>query len=389
MTAFNIAGDGLPNSGDLTDQDFALVCYNCTAQPDFTLQATPTARSICAPDEATFDVIIGQVSGYDQPVTLSAAGAFTTAFSANPVIPPDNSLLTLGNTNSLAAGDYEVIIWGIAPTSTHTTTVSLSLYNSLPGNITLITPTNGITNTGLAPTFTWQTAAQAASYTLEVAEDSAFNAIVYTTTVKGAEHTLPQDLAALTTYYWRVRADNVCGAGAMSSPYSFTTALIACSAPALPITDDDALGVIIDLLVTEAEIVTDLNVLLDVSHPWVGDLSFVLEHVETGARAVLVDRPGYPDLPFGCSGDGIGALLDDEAAVLAEDTCALSGVAISGSVAPNEPLAAFDGELWPGTWRLTAIDNELYDMGTLNRWCLLPAYEVRLNHDLFLPLVWR
>ena len=30
VTGFNIAGDGIPNSGDATDQDFALVCYNCS-----------------------------------------------------------------------------------------------------------------------------------------------------------------------------------------------------------------------------------------------------------------------------------------------------------------------------------------------------------------------
>jgi hypothetical protein len=35
VTAFNIAGDGVPNNDDMTDQDFALVCYNC-----FTVQDT-------------------------------------------------------------------------------------------------------------------------------------------------------------------------------------------------------------------------------------------------------------------------------------------------------------------------------------------------------------
>src|SRR5262249_52940843 len=29
VTGFNIAGDGVPGVGDATDQDFALVCYNC------------------------------------------------------------------------------------------------------------------------------------------------------------------------------------------------------------------------------------------------------------------------------------------------------------------------------------------------------------------------
>jgi hypothetical protein len=33
VLGFNIAGDGVPNSGDGTDQDFALVCMNCRADP--------------------------------------------------------------------------------------------------------------------------------------------------------------------------------------------------------------------------------------------------------------------------------------------------------------------------------------------------------------------
>ena len=40
ITAANIAGDGVPYNGDTTDQDFALVCYNCALGP--TPTPTPT-----------------------------------------------------------------------------------------------------------------------------------------------------------------------------------------------------------------------------------------------------------------------------------------------------------------------------------------------------------
>ncbi|PZQ17327.1 MAG: hypothetical protein DI564_05815 [Rhodanobacter denitrificans] len=35
VTAANIAGDGVPGSGDATDQDFALVCSNCVRESIF------------------------------------------------------------------------------------------------------------------------------------------------------------------------------------------------------------------------------------------------------------------------------------------------------------------------------------------------------------------
>jgi len=52
VTATNVAGDGVPNAGDATDQDFALVCYNCVQEPTFTIVATPSAQSICTPSAA-------------------------------------------------------------------------------------------------------------------------------------------------------------------------------------------------------------------------------------------------------------------------------------------------------------------------------------------------
>jgi len=41
ITAFNIAGDGIPNSGDMTDQDFGLICYNCAVQDGVFVDVPP------------------------------------------------------------------------------------------------------------------------------------------------------------------------------------------------------------------------------------------------------------------------------------------------------------------------------------------------------------
>jgi hypothetical protein len=47
VTAANIAGDGVPNTGDATDQDFALVCSNCVLAPTFTLSTAQRAECLC------------------------------------------------------------------------------------------------------------------------------------------------------------------------------------------------------------------------------------------------------------------------------------------------------------------------------------------------------
>ncbi|HNB52035.1 MAG TPA: hypothetical protein PK530_08840, partial [Anaerolineales bacterium] len=75
--------------------------------PDFTLAVTPDAQAICTPDDAVFNVDIGQVMGYTDPVTLSTVGepaGTTVDFSVNPVTPPGTSILTFGNTGAAADG---------------------------------------------------------------------------------------------------------------------------------------------------------------------------------------------------------------------------------------------------------------------------------------------
>ena len=64
VTATNIAGDGVPNSGDDTDQDFALVCSNCSQAPSFTLTSRRDGAEICAGTEFDASLTIGQIQGF-------------------------------------------------------------------------------------------------------------------------------------------------------------------------------------------------------------------------------------------------------------------------------------------------------------------------------------
>ncbi|MEW5985447.1 MAG: choice-of-anchor Q domain-containing protein [Chloroflexota bacterium] len=161
----------------------------------------------------------------------------------------------------------------------------------------------------------------------------------------------------------------VCDIGAYERQ---TTSLLACSAPGLPIPDRDPTGVTDDLVLTEPGNLVDLNVQLVVTHPYVGDLIFALTHLDSGTAVTLMDRPGFPPLPA-CNGDNIDATLDDEGSGPVEDACSPTPPAIAGPLIPNELLSAFDGEAAAGTWRLTAIDNGLGSLGTLDSWCVEAA----------------
>jgi hypothetical protein len=138
------------------------------------------------------------------------------------------------------------------------------------------------------------------------------------------------------------------------------------------IPDDDPDGVSDDIVIAAAGTISDLDLRLDIGHTYVGDLEVRLLHVETGTQAVLIDRPGFPLLPLGCSRDDISCTLDDEAESPAEDECSVTPPAIAGRLQPAMPLSAFDGEAIAGTWRLTVADQALADEGGLFGWCLEP-----------------
>ena len=93
VTAFNIAGDGIPNSGDDTDQDFALVCYNCTQQAPPQLVIAPASlSSIQVPDvQITQTLMISNLGGLDlawnidEDITVQASKVIQFAGPYDPV----------------------------------------------------------------------------------------------------------------------------------------------------------------------------------------------------------------------------------------------------------------------------------------------------------------
>jgi subtilisin-like proprotein convertase family protein len=140
-------------------------------------------------------------------------------------------------------------------------------------------------------------------------------------------------------------------------------------------TSVDAISVI---QVGGSGVIADLDVGILITHTYVGDLWVTLTHVDTRTVVTIIDHPGSAVYPpdgsttgdFGCQYNDIDATLNDEVSALVEDQCRSTSPAISGSVRPNNPLRAFDGENLSGTWRLTVYDEATGDSGFLESWSL-------------------
>lgn len=107
--------------------------------------------------------------------------------------------------------------------------------------------------------------------------------------------------------------------------------------------------------------ITDLNVELDITHSFDGDLDIFLTHDDTGTTILLSDQNGDDGVNY------TDTVFDDEAGT------AISAGAppFTGSFVPDELLSAFDGEALAGDWTLTIVDRQLHDFGTLNSWALV------------------
>ena len=152
------------------------------------------------------------------------AGA-SAAFTPTSVVPPGSSSLELGNLDAVATGHYAVKVMGSSGADSTFRVLDLMLSDALPQALGLLSPGDGQTGASTSPILAWGAAnGGPADYRVEVATDATFSTTVFSRTLSNQTSvTVEPVLAPLTTFYWRVRADNACGTGEWSQVRSFTT----------------------------------------------------------------------------------------------------------------------------------------------------------------------
>ncbi len=380
VTATNIAGDGVPNTGDGTDQDFALVCYNCSQEPTFTLSTVQTELDVCSANtnDVVYGLNIGSVSGYTDPVTLSSVNIPANSqanFSDNPVTPVGSSDFTLSNLGSVVAGSYDFDINGVSGDIEKPLHLNLDLFDTTPDDSAVVIPIDGavdVSTTGV--TFEWAASTNATSYLFELSDVNDFSNLVDLTVTEVTTYTSVMTLNPGSQYFWRVTPNNACGPSANPVISSFTTAYEFCYATPTAIPDGNPAGLNINLNIPDTGPLLDMKVKVEATHTWVGDLIFTLTHDETNTEVSLMDRPGVPNTNWGCGEKHVDALFDDASGNIVEDMCNTPpDAAIQGDVNPEGTFADFIGENVNGNWTFLISDNADYDIGTLYKVCLLPT----------------
>ncbi len=365
-----------------TQASYAGRVTNIGLGPSFTVNSTGGDNIMLCSGQPLPNITftVAPIQGYDNPVTFTTPGinstVFPTAnFAPNPVTPAPggvNSVLSVTTSPTAPSGSYSIPVRAQGDAEARGTepvvrqlAIPVSLFAAAPGATTLATPADGATDLPTRPTLTWTPTTDGASYTVQIATDSNFNTIIDTGTTTSTSYQPSTPLLTETTYFWRVRATNVCGNGTLSAVRSFTTGAQQCFVGPLPIPDNNATGASATLAVASAGLVQDIDVSVKITHTWPGDLNLRLRHDASNTTVQLGNRLGGT----GCQTDNVDATFNDEGGVAI--TCRAQVPGIGGIITPVQALSAFDGRSFASGWTLTAIDAAGQDVGTIDEFCLM------------------
>lgn len=329
----------------------------------------PDTLSVCRGATAATTVTV-TISG-TMTVNLSASGlgaGVTAAFAPNTLTSTGNSTLTFTAAAGATLGNQTITVTATSGATTVTKTILLVVASGAPTTV-LNTPANNATALSNNPTLTWTaTPSVGATYQIQVATNNTFTNIVATASnLTTNTYTVTPALANATTYYWRVRSTNSCGAGAYSSTFSFTTGNTICTTVAatglpLAIPDNNPTGLTSTINFTGVGTITDVNVLnLVGTHTYISDLTFTL-FSPANTSVVLFDG-------ICTTNDNFNLSLDDAATTTIP--CPPTG---GGTHTPANSLNVYNGQAAAGNWALKIVDAQAQDIGNLNSWSLNVCY---------------
>ena len=336
----------------------------------FAINSTSDDLTVCATQNAVYTFNYTQTgsgtttfSAVDLPTGASASFS-PASLSANGTVT-----MTVSGLLNVIPNEYIVGIRGTSATETETRFKSLHVYNATFQAVALQSPTNGQTGLSTSADLVWTSQPNATSYTVQVSLSNDFTSFVINESVTTNDFNL-LNLSEATRYYWRIVPANDCGNGiAVNAPvYSFVTGTLSCDQT---FTATDYSNNFIDsvpnseatvpLTITGGYSIGDINVIMDITHTWIGDITVTLEGPASIGSPVIT----LLDLPCGDNMD-INCTMDDNGGA---PTC--SGIpAVSGSIAPIDALSSLNTLPADGEWILRVFDHNNEDGGTINNFSI-------------------
>jgi subtilisin-like proprotein convertase family protein len=355
------------HKGTLVDglQNFSLIVTGVSS--NFTLNTQSTDQTICSSNDAVYSFNYQQTGGGTTNFTLTDVPVGVTSNISPTSLNADGTFdVTFSNLTNVAANTYNINVIGDDTNETETRIIKLRVLHSdftaYPQSLT--TPVNGALEIPFALSLTWSENLNAESYLVEVSTNPSFSSIAYSATETDLSFEL-NDLLSETVYYWRVRPSNNCNTGKYSEIYSFQTGMEVCTSVAqlTPTTIEDLSIVKSTINYPSSFTIQDVNIIVDYSHTWIGDVSLTLIS-PLGTRVTLIEVLTCTDE------DNFNFNFDDEATNAIDCTIGNSDYPTLKNYKPVSTLSAFNGETSNGIWTLEISDEGPADVGTVNEWTL-------------------
>ncbi|NNF85832.1 MAG: T9SS type A sorting domain-containing protein [Winogradskyella sp.] len=342
--------------------------------PTFFLVAKESTKTNCAnvnPNEVTYAFDYTPTTAYTETVTFSATGnPGGSSVSFNPATAGATAtevIMTVSNFSSAAEGDYNITITGDSNLTAESKSinVNLSLIGDTFGTAQLVSPADGSVDQSTFAQLNWDAPATGdtvSSYDVELSLVSNFSTTVETATTTESEFVPSAELMEATIYYWRVKPKNECGEGTFTSAYSFTTGTNTCitETNTTPQPIASTFTTTSTLEITDDVVISDLNLTMNVTHPYIEDIAVVLTSpAGTSVNIISAKCGSNPDL---------AATFDDAGSSVIN--CSTTSPAISGTLQPQSPLSLVNGENVSGTWTLSVTDTGIGDDGAVTSWSI-------------------
>lgn len=349
---------------------FSISKANCriveNTDPQLLVNATPLAQINCLPTEFIYDLEAEAYQNIDGNISYTILDGLpegaTATFEPETVQAGEASTLTISPVNDFMGGDYEVRIGAITESMD---TFSRLLYIKIRSNdhrtIDAITPAANATGMGITPDYSWEGSINAESYTFELSESPNFgdNNLITTTGLTDLEYKPEVFLEKNTVYYWRVTAVNYCGEDPSAKTFAFSTESLFCAEvePAEDVLPINISGSGKPTIQAPVEVTINGNV-ADVNvKRWFG------EHGNNKDMRVSLFSPDGKEVVLvsnKCEQQDFNCGFDDSSDIGVK--CPLN----NGKVyAPQEELAAFNGDPLQGTWILQIDDQQSGNGGRL------------------------
>tara|TARA_B110000285_G_scaffold211250_1_gene253778 strand:- start:1293 stop:5123 length:3831 start_codon:yes stop_codon:yes gene_type:complete len=345
---------------------FAVNSANFTIQSsNLILQFEKHLQENCNSNSIQYDFTLERKEGYDDtfslqlndlPSGVQAQLSRTTFSTANTF-----GSLTLTGIANLEPADYSLLLKTITNNETKGFEFVLKQRSASISPAVLISPLNKAVAQDINTLLLWGGDLNSDASQVQLSLSGNFNEILTDTIVSKNQLTI-KNLIADTQYFWKVKRQNVCGESLFSETFSFRTSEISClevGTKNLPKVLQDASDSQEGETIAEINInydlpILDVNVLVDIEHTWVGDLTLYLES-PVGTRYLLSSEIGDSDDNY------TQTLFDQEASLSISESIA----PFSGSFFPSQSISSLYGTSVRGMWRLVIIDKYTEDTGQL------------------------